>query len=84
MRAIVKAKPEPGLWMQNVEVPQVGPNDVLIKIIRTSICGTDLHIDAWDEWAQATITHTGTGTGAVRDLVVQTAGRGRVGGKRVA
>ena len=55
MRAIVKAKPEPGLWMQNVEVPQVGPNDVLIKIIRTSICGTDLHIDAWDEWAQATI-----------------------------
>ena len=55
MRAIVKAKPGPGLWMQDVDVPQVGPNDVLIKISKTSICGTDLHIDAWDEWAQATV-----------------------------
>ena len=56
MRAIVKAKPEPGLRILDVDAPPVGPNDVLIKIIKTSICGTDLHIDAWDEWAQATIT----------------------------
>ena len=55
MRAIVKAKPEPGLWMLDIDMPQMGPNDVLIKISRTSICGTDLHIDAWDEWAQETI-----------------------------
>ncbi len=55
MRAIVKAKPEPGLWMQEIGEPHVGPNDVLIKISKTSICGTDLHIEAWDDWAQATI-----------------------------
>ncbi len=57
MRAIVKAKPEPGIWLQDVPQPQIGPNDVLIKISKTSICGTDLHIEAWDEWAKATI-HT--------------------------
>jgi threonine 3-dehydrogenase len=55
MRALVKAKPEPGIWMQNVERPGVGPNDALIAITKTSICGTDLHIEAWDEWASATI-----------------------------
>ncbi len=55
MRALVKAKPEPGLWMEDIPVPEIGPNDVLIKVMKTSICGTDLHIAAWDEWAQATI-----------------------------
>jgi threonine 3-dehydrogenase len=55
MRALVKAKPEPGLWMEEIPIPETGPNDVLIKVRRTSICGTDLHIVAWDEWAQATI-----------------------------
>lgn len=55
MQAIVKAKPEPGLWLQDVPDPDVGPNDVLIKILRTSICGTDLHIWNWDAWAQRTI-----------------------------
>ncbi len=55
MRALVKANPEPGIWLQSVDKPTVGPNDVLIKITKTSICGTDLHIVAWDEWAQATI-----------------------------
>ncbi len=55
MRALVKAKPEPGIWLQDIEEPAVGPNDVLIKIARTSICGTDLHIVGWGEWAQATI-----------------------------
>lgn len=52
MKALVKAKAEPGIWMQDVPVPTVGPNDVLIKIKKVSICGTDGHIYHWDEWAQ--------------------------------
>lgn len=52
MKALVKAKPEAGIWMENVPVPTVGPNDVLIKIKKTAICGTDIHIYNWDEWAQ--------------------------------
>lgn len=52
MKALVKAKPETGIWMQDVAVPTVGPNDVLIKIKKTAICGTDIHIYNWDEWAQ--------------------------------
>lgn len=55
MRALVKARPEPGLWMLDIPKPVIGPNDVLIKISKTSICGTDLHIVAWDEWARETI-----------------------------
>ncbi len=55
MKALVKAKAEPGIWMEEVPVPDVGPNDVLIKVRKTSICGTDLHIYKWDEWAAATI-----------------------------
>ncbi|MBA2651353.1 MAG: L-threonine 3-dehydrogenase [Tatlockia sp.] len=55
MRSLVKAKPEPGIWMQDVPVPDYGVNDVLIKIHKTAICGTDIHIYSWDEWAQATI-----------------------------
>jgi len=55
MRALVKSIPEPGIWMEDIDEPSVGPNDVLIKITKTSICGTDLHIVAWDEWAQSTI-----------------------------
>ena len=55
MRALVKAKREPGLWMQEVPVPVPGPNDVLIKVRKTGICGTDLHIYNWDEWSQKTI-----------------------------
>lgn len=52
MKSLVKAKPEPGIWMQDMPTPVVGPNDVLIKIHKTAICGTDLHIYNWDEWAQ--------------------------------
>lgn len=52
MKALVKSKAEPGLWMEDVEIPTVGPNDVLVKIKKTSICGTDVHIYIWDEWAQ--------------------------------
>ena len=55
MKALVKSKPEKGIWMEEVEVPEVGPNDVLIKVSKTAICGTDLHIYKWDEWAQKTI-----------------------------
>lgn len=55
MRALVKARPEKGIWMQEVPVPQPGHNDVLIKISKTAICGTDLHIYKWDDWAQKTI-----------------------------
>lgn len=55
MKALVKAKAEKGLWLQDVPEPQVGPNDVKVKILRTAICGTDMHIWNWDEWAQRTI-----------------------------
>ncbi len=55
MKSLVKAKREPGIWMQDVPVPEYGVNDVLIKINKTAICGTDIHIYKWDEWAQATI-----------------------------
>ena len=55
MRALVKAKAEPGLWMQDVPLPEPGDGDVLIRVHKTSICGTDLHIRSWDAWAQATV-----------------------------
>jgi len=55
MKALVKAKSEPGIWMEQVPLPELGPNDVLIRIKKTAICGTDLHIYNWDAWAQATI-----------------------------
>ncbi|EYR79771.1 L-threonine 3-dehydrogenase [Shinella sp. SUS2] len=55
MRALVKAKPEVGLWMESVPVPEVGPNDVLIRVKKSAICGTDVHIWNWDHWAQKTI-----------------------------
>ncbi len=55
MKALVKAKSEPGIWMEDVPEPKVGHNDVLIGVKKTSICGTDMHIYNWDEWAQKTI-----------------------------
>ena len=55
MKALVKAKPERGIWMKDVATPEVGHNDVLIEVSRTAICGTDIHIFKWDDWAQATI-----------------------------
>jgi threonine 3-dehydrogenase len=55
MKALVKSKPEEGLWLEDVPEPEVGPMDVLIKINKTSICGTDVHIWKWDKWAQKTI-----------------------------
>lgn len=55
MKALVKAKPEKGLWWQDVDVPKIAPNEVLIRIERTAICGTDMHIYRWDEWAQKNV-----------------------------
>ncbi len=56
MRALVKHKAEPGLWLMDVPEPETGPGDVLIKVLRTGICGTDLHIRNWDGWAQQAVT----------------------------
>ncbi|MFG2138190.1 L-threonine 3-dehydrogenase [Streptomyces sp. NPDC048650] len=56
MKALVKQKAEPGLWLTDVPEPAVGAGDVLIKVLRTGICGTDLHIRSWDGWAQQTIS----------------------------
>jgi threonine 3-dehydrogenase len=55
MKALVKSKREPGLWLEDVPEPAIGINDVLIRVRRVGICGTDLHIYNWDEWAQRTI-----------------------------
>ncbi|GEB54494.1 L-threonine 3-dehydrogenase [Streptomyces gardneri] len=55
MKALVKLNAEPGLWLTDVPEPETGPGDVLIKVKRTGICGTDLHIRSWDGWAQKTI-----------------------------
>ncbi len=55
MKALIKSKAEPGIWMGDAPVPEVGPNDVLIKVRKTAICGTDIHIYDWNPWAQATI-----------------------------
>lgn len=55
MKALVKSKPEKGLWLEDVPKPEIKDNEVLIKIKKTAICGTDIHIYQWDEWAQKTI-----------------------------
>ena len=55
MRALVKAEPGPGLVLKDVPVPESGPNDVRIRVVKSAICGTDLHIWNWDEWAEKTI-----------------------------
>jgi len=55
MKALVKSKREPGLWMEDVPIPAIGPNDVLIRIHTSAICGTDMHIWNWDAWSQKTI-----------------------------
>ena len=55
MKALVKKKPAEGLWSEDVPEPQIGINDVLIEVLRTGICGTDVHIYNWDAWAQKTV-----------------------------
>lgn len=55
MKALVKSKAEPGLWLEDIPEPRIGINDVLIRVLRTGICGTDVHIYNWDDWAAKTI-----------------------------
>lgn len=55
MKALAKLKPEPGIWMYEAPIPKINHDDVLIKIKKTAICGTDIHIYNWDEWSQKTI-----------------------------
>ena len=55
MKALVKSKPSRGLWLEEVPEPEFGINDVKVRVLRTGICGTDLHIYEWDDWAQSTI-----------------------------
>jgi threonine 3-dehydrogenase len=55
MKALVKSQRAPGIWLENVPEPKVGHNDVMIRIRKTAICGTDIHIYTWDSWAQKTI-----------------------------
>ena len=55
MKSLIKSKREPGIWMEDVPMPEYGVNDVLVKVGKTAICGTDIHIYSWDDWAQATI-----------------------------
>ncbi len=55
MKALVKKEAAPGIWLEEIAEPTIGPNDVLIKITKTAICGTDMHIYNWDEWARKTI-----------------------------
>ncbi len=62
MKALVKTKAAVGLWLEDVPMPEVGLNDVLIRVLKTSICGTDVHIWNWDEWARKTI-HPGLTAG---------------------
>ena len=55
MKALVKSKAQPGLWLEDIPEPTIGINDVLIRVLRTGICGSDIHIYDWNEWAQQTI-----------------------------
>ena len=55
MKALVKSRAERGLWLEDIPEPEVGINDVLVRVHYTGICGTDVHIYEWDEWAQKTI-----------------------------
>lgn len=55
MRALVKARPEKGIWMREVDEPHLGPNDLLVRIRKTAICGTDIHIYNWDAWSRRTV-----------------------------
>ncbi len=55
MKALVKSRPEPGIWMQDVPEPVIGPNDLLVRVRKTAICGTDIHIFKWDDWSKRTI-----------------------------
>ena len=72
MWALVKAESNVGLWLKRVPIPEVGKNDVKIKIRKTSICGTDVHIYNWNAWAQNTITFTsGSIPSGTKEMVIE-------------
>ena len=75
MKALIKKSPEKGIWLEDVPIPEVDTNDVLIRIQKTAICGTDLHIYQWNEWAERTIK-TPLVTGHEFSGVVQEIGPG--------
>ena len=75
MKALIKKSPEKGIWLEDVPIPEVDTNDVLIRIQKTAICGTDLHIYQWNEWAERTIK-TPLVTGHEFSGVVQAIGPG--------
>ena len=56
MRCLVKNKSEVGLWMHERPIPKIGPDDVLIRVLKTGICGTDLHIWDWDDWSRKAVS----------------------------
>jgi len=58
MKALEKSKPEEGLWMVEAPVPELKPDEVLIQIKKTAICGTDMHIWNWDDWASHTVPYS--------------------------
>jgi len=64
MKALVKSKDEEGIWLEDIPVPEIGPNDVLVKVKKSAICGTDIHIYNWDDWARKTIPLTVSGSGS--------------------
>ena len=59
MKALVKSQAAPGLWLEDIAEPAIGINDVLIRVRHAGICGTDVHIYQWDDWAQKTIREIG-------------------------
>ncbi len=73
MKALSKLKAEEGIWMTDVPVPELGHNDLLIKIRKTAICGTDVHIYNWDEWSQKTIPVPGNDSNLLIVFYVQRA-----------
>ena len=79
MKALVKAKAEEGIWLQDVPAPQVGHNDVLIQIRKSAICGTDVHIYNWDEWSSRTVPVPMTVGHEYAGVVVETGQRGGAG-----
>ena len=60
MKALVKAEAGPGLWLRDVPEPEAHPGEVLVRVLWTGICGTDLHIRSWDAWAQSAVAPTPT------------------------
>ena len=70
MQALVKSHSEKGIWLEDVPMPEVGSNDVLIKVQKTAICGTDVHIYNWDAWAKKNIPVPMTMSGRIILLIL--------------